>query len=227
MMGIKGLVSSGSACTSSLGPAVCALGVEEDIAHFAALGSAASRPNRKSAPRWRSWCATSTAARDEPALGNGQEGIDIKSIEWALTERFLGECHGLQRKADRSLRESATSGRSTKFRDVGTGLVGAPACGDVMKLQIKVGPDGLIETPSSRPSAAVRRASSRSYRMGEGQDHRRSQPSRTPTRQAPGAAASEDPLLGAGRGCDQGGVSTIAPRPRRRTNQEAASSSEA
>ncbi len=28
---------------------------------------------------------------------------------------------------------------------VGTGLVGAPACGDVMKLQIKVGPDGLIE----------------------------------------------------------------------------------
>ena len=29
--------------------------------------------------------------------------------------------------------------------DVGTGLVGAPACGDVMKLQIKVGRDGLIE----------------------------------------------------------------------------------
>ena len=28
---------------------------------------------------------------------------------------------------------------------VGTGLVGAPACGDVMKLQIKVGPDGIIE----------------------------------------------------------------------------------
>ncbi len=29
--------------------------------------------------------------------------------------------------------------------DVGTGLVGAPACGDVMKLQIKVGPEGMIE----------------------------------------------------------------------------------
>ena len=27
---------------------------------------------------------------------------------------------------------------------VGTGMVGAPACGDVMKLQIKVGDDGLI-----------------------------------------------------------------------------------
>lgn len=29
--------------------------------------------------------------------------------------------------------------------DVGTGLVGAPACGDVMKLQIKVGADGVIQ----------------------------------------------------------------------------------
>lgn len=28
---------------------------------------------------------------------------------------------------------------------VGTGLVGAPACGDVMKLQIKVGAGGVIE----------------------------------------------------------------------------------
>ncbi|HUH93545.1 MAG TPA: Fe-S cluster assembly scaffold IscU [Casimicrobiaceae bacterium] len=28
---------------------------------------------------------------------------------------------------------------------VGTGMVGAPACGDVMKLQIKVGADGTIE----------------------------------------------------------------------------------
>ncbi|MEM7401275.1 MAG: Fe-S cluster assembly scaffold IscU [Pseudomonadota bacterium] len=29
--------------------------------------------------------------------------------------------------------------------NVGTGMVGAPACGDVMKLQIKVGSDGVIE----------------------------------------------------------------------------------
>ena len=29
--------------------------------------------------------------------------------------------------------------------DVGTGMVGAPACGDVMKLQIKVNKDGMIE----------------------------------------------------------------------------------
>ena len=29
--------------------------------------------------------------------------------------------------------------------DVGTGLVGAPACGDVMRLQIRVNEDGVIE----------------------------------------------------------------------------------
>ena len=28
---------------------------------------------------------------------------------------------------------------------VGTGLVGAPACGDVMKLQLKISDDGIIE----------------------------------------------------------------------------------
>ena len=30
-------------------------------------------------------------------------------------------------------------------QSIGTGMVGAPACGDVMKLQIKVGSDGRIE----------------------------------------------------------------------------------
>jgi nitrogen fixation NifU-like protein len=32
-----------------------------------------------------------------------------------------------------------------KADDVGTGLVGAPACGDVMKLQIRVNGQGIIE----------------------------------------------------------------------------------
>ena len=31
------------------------------------------------------------------------------------------------------------------YETVGTGLVGAPACGDVMRLQIKVGDDGVIQ----------------------------------------------------------------------------------
>ncbi len=32
-----------------------------------------------------------------------------------------------------------------KASNVGTGMVGAPACGDVMRLQIKVGDNGVIE----------------------------------------------------------------------------------
>ncbi len=38
------------------------------------------------------------------------------------------------------------AGSSDKAEDsVGTGMVGAPACGDVMKLQIKVNEQGVIE----------------------------------------------------------------------------------
>lgn len=33
----------------------------------------------------------------------------------------------------------------TAVPEVGTGMVGAPACGDVMRLQIRVGADGVIE----------------------------------------------------------------------------------
>ena len=33
----------------------------------------------------------------------------------------------------------------TKSVHVGTGIVGAPACGDVMKLQIKINDNGIIE----------------------------------------------------------------------------------
>ena len=32
-----------------------------------------------------------------------------------------------------------------KDGEIGTGMVGAPACGDVMRLQIKVGADGVIQ----------------------------------------------------------------------------------
>ena len=40
--------------------------------------------------------------------------------------------------------------------DVGTGMVGAPECGDVMKLQIRSTPaPALSKTPSLRPLAAA------------------------------------------------------------------------
>lgn len=40
-------------------------------------------------------------------------------------------------------RNVGTMDKEDKY--VGTGMVGAPACGDVMKLQIKVGENGVIE----------------------------------------------------------------------------------
>jgi nitrogen fixation NifU-like protein len=36
--------------------------------------------------------------------------------------------------------------------NVGTGLVGAPACGDVMKLQLRISDDGIIEDAKFRTS---------------------------------------------------------------------------
>ena len=39
---------------------------------------------------------------------------------------------------------------------VGTGMVGAPACGDVMKLQIRVGAAASSKRQNSKPTAAAR-----------------------------------------------------------------------
>ena len=47
--------------------------------------------------------------------------------------------------------------------DVGTGMVGAPACGDVMKLQIGSARTASSRTPSSRPTAAARRSRRRRW----------------------------------------------------------------
>jgi NifU-like protein involved in Fe-S cluster formation len=41
--------------------------------------------------------------------------------------------------------------------NVGTGMVGAPACGDVMKLQIRVKTRASLRMPSSKPTDADRR----------------------------------------------------------------------
>ena len=40
---------------------------------------------------------------------------------------------------------------------VGTGMVGAPACGDVMRLQIRSTTRVSSKMPNSRPTAAARR----------------------------------------------------------------------
>ena len=42
-------------------------------------------------------------------------------------------------------RNVGTFENATESASIGTGMVGAPACGDVMKLQIKVSDEGIIE----------------------------------------------------------------------------------
>jgi len=45
----------------------------------------------------------------------------------------------------RNVGSFGTQAEIKQRKDVGVGLVGAPECGDVMQLQIKVGKDGVIE----------------------------------------------------------------------------------
>lgn len=54
--------------------------------------------------------------------------------------------------------------------NVGSGMVGAPACGDVMKLQIKVNNEGIIEDALQDLRLRFRyRFQLPGYRVGEGQ----------------------------------------------------------
>jgi hypothetical protein len=117
-----------------------------------------------------------------------KEGIDLKSIAVgrALTEfGFRDNEESTMAYSDKVI-EHYENPRNVGTLDkddenVGTGLVGAPACGDVMRLQIKVGDDGVIETPSSRPSAAARRSRRRRSRPSGSRARRstRPRPSRT------------------------------------------------
>ena len=92
--------------------------------------------------------------------------------------------------------------------NVGTGMVGAPECGDVMKLQVKVNPaTGVIEDAKFKTfgCGSAIASSSLATEWLQGQDRRRSagdQEHRHRQRAEP--AAGEDSLLGAGRRRDQG-----------------------
>ena len=82
-----------------------------------------------------------------------KEGIDLKSssLGSALTGSEIRIRKGTVkwRTAKRSSTTTRTRATSARFDkddpNVGTGLVGAPACGDVMRLQLKVNDDGVIE----------------------------------------------------------------------------------
>ena len=102
--------------------------------------------------------------------------------------------------------------------DVGTGMVGAPACGDVMKLQIKVGKDGVIEDAKFKTygcgSAIASSSLVTEWVKGKTLDEAMAIRN-TADRRGARAAAGEDPLLDPGRGCDQGGRRRLQDEARR------------
>ena len=92
--------------------------------------------------------------------------------------------------------------------NVGTGLVGAPECGDVMKLQMKVNPRDSRDRRGQVQDVWLRFGDCElfaGHRMGEGQDGGRGAGDQEHGhRPRTGAAAGEDPLFGFGGRCDQG-----------------------
>src|SRR5436190_612896 len=99
------------------------------------------RGRRAGAPRQQ-------AAGDEPALadGPGRHRHQIDRVGRPLRTKNEENVMSYSEKLIDHYENPRNIGTLDKnSEDVGTGLVGAPACGDVMKLQIKVGADGLIE----------------------------------------------------------------------------------
>ena len=93
-------------------------------------------------------------------------------------------------------------------KNVGTGMVGAPACGDVMRLQIQVSDAGVIEDAKFKTygcgSAIASSSLLTEWVKGKTLDEARADQELRHRRRA-GLAAGQGALLGARRGCHQGG----------------------
>ncbi len=98
-------------------------------------------------------------------------------------------------------------------------MVGAPACGDVMKLQIKVNPDtGVIEDARFKTygcgSAIASSSLVTEWVKGKTLDEAASLKNSADRRRT-GAAAGQDPLLDPGRRRHQGGRERLQGQARR------------
>ena len=107
---------------------------------------------------------------------------------------------------------------------VGTGIVGAPACGDVMKLQIKV-EDGVINDAKFKTygcgSAIASSSLVTEWVKGMKVEDAMDDPEQ-PDRRGAVAAAGQDPLLGPGRGRDQGRDQRLPGEARAQTGEKRA-----
>ena len=111
-------------------------------------------------------------------------------------------------KSSITTKTRATSGRSPGTKPMSALVWSAPACGDVMKLQIKVGANGVIEDAKFKTygcgSAIASSSLVTEWVKGKTLDEAMN-PEEHPDRRGTGAAAGEDSLLDPRRGRNQGG----------------------
>ena len=152
MMAIKDVaVSSGSACTSaSLEPSYVlrAMGIADEMAHSSirfGLGRFTTEEEVDFVVGLV--IAKVKKLRDmSPLYEMAKDGVDLSHRVGQPTSRVTGADMTYSDKLIDHYENPRNVGSLDKeAADVGTGLVGAPACGDVMKLQIKVSQAGVIE----------------------------------------------------------------------------------
>jgi hypothetical protein len=145
-------ISSGSACTSaSLEPSYVlkAMGLDDELAHSSLRITVGRFTTLEEVDHIADLIEREVARLREmsPLWEMVQDGIDLSyhRVDAALSPQQTparsetGDHHGVQQQGHRPLRAPAQRRQPRQERrEVGTGIVGAPACGDVMKLQIKV-----------------------------------------------------------------------------------------
>ena len=237
LMGINDIaVSSGSACTSAtLEPSyvIRALGIDEELAH-SSIRFGLGRFNTEEEVDFVTDRVTKEVKRlreMSPLYEMAKEGIDLKSVqlEARVTKEQETKIMAYSEKVLEHYNNPRNVGSFAKDEEnVGTGVVGAPECGDVMKLQLKINRrrrDRGCALQDLRLRQRDRELELRD-RTGQGQAYRRSDDDQEHRhRQGAELAAGEDSLLGAGRGRDQGGDHRLAqPQGRRASAREPAES---
>ena len=155
-MGLKDIaVSSGSACTSAtLEPSYVlkALGVGDELAHTS-IRFGLGRFNTEEEVDYVVERVVHEVRRlrdMSPLYEMAKEGIDLKIVQLGprvVRRRETKEaCMAYSDKVIDHYENPRNVGSFAKDEaNVGTGIVGAPECGDVMKLQLKINDAGVIE----------------------------------------------------------------------------------
>ena len=107
-----------------------------------------------------------------PLYEMAKEGVDLSTMQWAQRKDSTDMAYS-DKVIDHYENPRNVGSLPKEDPNVGTGLVGAPECGDVMKLQVKVNPDtGVIDDAKFKTFGCGSRDRQLEPRhgVGEGQD---------------------------------------------------------